>query len=541
MRFLPIALIYGSALASDPCDDLCKRDGPDVCTQGSWNQNGVCHAYIFRGDASLDDYCYHNAVTASSCPSSGTKVRVEDAVRLLSKGTTTTTQEPLGPADPGRIAAEIDGMKHVSRPWRSHPKAHFENTITELSTFYYPPVDRVQFWKDSNLNGFMLMISNEYPDDTGFIIHIVKEIVDFLGVDAADREEFGIDSGFAAACAAKADLIADMYQTRISAIDLSDSGAPELSMLVGLCPELVLTNLHVRYWQYLEKLAYMLPKNPDRPTVVVARAKTSWGDLRSILLGSASHLKLGLGAITVEEDEYGSIEELMTLISSSLLKEESLITIGADGSAKLTTPIDPDMTQYTAIGRFLALGFLEGVATAIPFPASFYSSIFGGDVSREIEAIRAGFNDLVPMDGLIMEIGLTGEDLVALNAVTVPDSIDLIDLSLASEYNPDESARIPTHDALTQNGYFTSVYAGFDDLTKMKFWRVMTGLNWIPAMKYLVNSVTIFIGFNGDGELKWSYYNTQTSSSLSLPSFASQEEMRVFFVKLIDTAIVGRL
>jgi hypothetical protein len=258
-------------------------------------------------------------------------------------------------------------------------------------------------------------------------------------------------------------------------------------------------------------------------------------------LADAAHLRVGLGSVEVHEDSYGSVEELITLISSALLKENSLVTVGADGSAQLSAPPNPDLTQYTAIGRFLALSFLEGVTTAIPFPISFYASMLEGTVPVEMEALRSGFNDLVPIRSLTGQAGFTGADLMALNAAIVPDSMDLIDLSLAFNYSDDESARIPTPEATTQKGYLEAVYAGFDALTKKKFWRVMSGLNWIPATQYMVDSITIYLGYEGDGKVEWYYYNTQTAISLNLPTFESQDEMRVFLLKLIDTAIVGRL
>jgi hypothetical protein len=80
-----IFVIIGSASSSgmDPCTALCQRDGPAICTGGSWNKNGICHAYLFRGDPARGDYFYHTGLTAATCPSSGTPVRIADAVRLL--------------------------------------------------------------------------------------------------------------------------------------------------------------------------------------------------------------------------------------------------------------------------------------------------------------------------------------------------------------------------------------------------------------------------------------------------------------------------
>lgn len=77
----PIGL-YSSRV--DPCAELCNNDGPLLCPGGSWTkESGTCHGYVFRGDTSLGDYCYHSAETSASCPSSGEPVRPEDVGRLF--------------------------------------------------------------------------------------------------------------------------------------------------------------------------------------------------------------------------------------------------------------------------------------------------------------------------------------------------------------------------------------------------------------------------------------------------------------------------
>jgi hypothetical protein len=93
-----IKLLYLVALLNatsvDPCAELCAHDGPSICSGGSWNKNGLCHRYVFRGDPELMDYCYHTAETAATCPSNGRPVRVTDVARILASGsaeTTTTT------------------------------------------------------------------------------------------------------------------------------------------------------------------------------------------------------------------------------------------------------------------------------------------------------------------------------------------------------------------------------------------------------------------------------------------------------------------
>ena len=101
MRVLAVCIAAAGATgpAVDPCTQLCKQDGPRVCFKGSWNNRGTCQHYVFRGPATGNDYCYHTAETASTCPS-GSPVTVGDVPRLLARQvpqvpqTTTTTETP---------------------------------------------------------------------------------------------------------------------------------------------------------------------------------------------------------------------------------------------------------------------------------------------------------------------------------------------------------------------------------------------------------------------------------------------------------------
>ena len=119
IAFLALSMA-SQAAAIDPCTALCNRDGPSICTGGSWTKGGgICHAYLFRGDPALGDYCYHTGRTAASCPSRGTPVRASDVARLVDGGvaaqptispltttsTTTRTTTPSRTTTPARSTA----------------------------------------------------------------------------------------------------------------------------------------------------------------------------------------------------------------------------------------------------------------------------------------------------------------------------------------------------------------------------------------------------------------------------------------------------
>jgi hypothetical protein len=91
-----------STVFADPCARLCEFDGPTVCTGGSYTKNGnTCHRYVYRGDPSLKDHCYHTAATKEVCPGGGAPVRPDDVDLLISDKLGTTEIPADVPADVG--------------------------------------------------------------------------------------------------------------------------------------------------------------------------------------------------------------------------------------------------------------------------------------------------------------------------------------------------------------------------------------------------------------------------------------------------------
>jgi hypothetical protein len=72
---------------ADPCADICSRDGPVICTGGSWlKPGGICHAYILLPDGRR---CYHSSVTSSWCK--GSPMKVIEGLASLQRECTTTS------------------------------------------------------------------------------------------------------------------------------------------------------------------------------------------------------------------------------------------------------------------------------------------------------------------------------------------------------------------------------------------------------------------------------------------------------------------
>ena len=91
---LLLSVLFSVALGAaqnDPCTQLCNHDGPAVCTGGSWTKpDGTCQAYLYRGHFTGNDYCYHTAASAASCPAGGYSVRAVDVHRLMGMHVTTS-------------------------------------------------------------------------------------------------------------------------------------------------------------------------------------------------------------------------------------------------------------------------------------------------------------------------------------------------------------------------------------------------------------------------------------------------------------------
>ena len=89
MRYL--AITVAAVCASNPCEQLCQLDGPEVCTGGSWPRTGRCHAYFLRPSG---EHCYHNTFTSVTCPDSLPALPVESAAILVAALTPATTARP---------------------------------------------------------------------------------------------------------------------------------------------------------------------------------------------------------------------------------------------------------------------------------------------------------------------------------------------------------------------------------------------------------------------------------------------------------------
>jgi predicted esterase len=114
-----LVLLMGCASA-DSCTELCKKDGPAVCTKGSWTEKGFCRYYLVKADGGV---CYHTTETASTCQ--GKPLKVEDVGKFLATNNNANgrksglaVETTVGPTE------EFEGERKSSTPVPPKPREH---------------------------------------------------------------------------------------------------------------------------------------------------------------------------------------------------------------------------------------------------------------------------------------------------------------------------------------------------------------------------------------------------------------------------------
>ena len=191
--FVLIASALGAA-PRDPCTQLCNRDGPAICTRGSWTKdNGTCQAYVFRGEPARGDYCYHTGATAATCPGRGQPVRATDVPRLLAgagrgmvdPSASTTTARPA-PTTTLRSASVVQPPRAPENPPQSS-----ELRLTELTRIVNAEALRR---RDRNPRDLEVSRRRVFTDSLSFLNGDVRAMYTYLP-HIRFRGELGYDAG----------------------------------------------------------------------------------------------------------------------------------------------------------------------------------------------------------------------------------------------------------------------------------------------------------------------------------------------------------
>ena len=374
-------------ISADFCTELCNNDGPAICTGGSYDKKGTCHAYFFVG-ASRTEYCFHTSATASACPDTGAKVRVIDVPRLLSQRTTpspttsiapdvTTTLSPMMPQDAQYIASALSTLSDLPHPWRSHPKARLSNEVDAVIERGGRVSDPLAFWNAGNMNGAIDMMVDgfEARNDNKFLFYHVISLLKFLNIPVAERQAFGLDSGMAARLANKVHLVAEHMPIRISRFWTFSAGDFEL---MGEYIPAIMQHLHIKRTQVVRGVFSSFQGSPIQGLVFRGNSQTAWTDSLASLTGPADNLRLGVSSVSFLDSDYPSAEEWYTVIAHSLQDESKAGLLRPSPTlnyvevvAKPSTPI----AEYRALGRYLAMSILDAAPLALGFSTSFWAFV----------------------------------------------------------------------------------------------------------------------------------------------------------------------
>ena len=599
MRYNLLLAIAGS-VGADPCSDLCTRDGPSVCTGGSWNKNGVCHAYFFVGD-STTEYCYHSAATASSCPATGNPVKTTDASRLLSA----TTQGPS--IYPEYIARGFGVVSSVPHPWRSHPKAHLSGAVRAIASSGVTVADPLSFWAEANMNqAFDLMdIGFDARYDNAFLYGQFLTILEFLNIPAPQRQQFGTDSGLTAALTAKLDLVARLVPSRIS--NLESGMAQDLELLIEFCPSIV-SNLYLLRSRIIRDIFAGLPTGGSEGISIQGHRQSVWTDSLPQLSGAAETLRRGVSSVAFVNSEYNSPEEWYAEMDKAIAdpaKAGLVARAATQDYMKVIVNPSASLEQYKVLGRFLAMSFLDFVPLKVQFSTSFWayildrdltidqveytdgplaltlSRIMGATSDQELEslsvviegtahtvtlatrddlvqrslapgarvsqevlpqlaAVKQGFLEVIPASYLT---SLDVREVVQLYAgrseILIADMKTNLPVRGNREYPDYSDIPVPTESTLVQMGYFWEIVEAFSADEHRNFLRMMSGLEIVPygGWAYVLDgSLQIYLD-QSETELNWTSY---PYLKLTLPTYTCKAEMEAALMNMMSGAMHAR-
>ena len=394
MRFF--VFIVTSALAAAPtdlCTQLCDRDGPVVCTGGFWTKpDGTCQAYLYLGDPSNREFCYHTSACASSCPSSGHPVRAADVPRLFGPSASAdasgdrlaSLMEVVRAGEPEALCASIREIPNMVR-----------GAVAGFAGAALPPA---AYW--DRIRGSRFLAMPTYTSSCQ--AELIKQALVLAGSLAAPADEV---SDF---CVQHATAIRRLFERDHS----FQAGIGEFSQIrvetVRVCPSLVDTEAHTGALNaWISGLRFRFPRvNPIQ--LSVSRAQT-WTDSLGFLNGAREGFMSGLPRVFfIGErgcDEGGLGRDWLSAITRLAFSAGSTDPAGGLFSTRPVTDfVDINMAKpftsatrsnYHAIGRLLALSVIQRLPLGVPLPRMFFSRLLDlpvtlGDVLQDDPIMHQG-------------------------------------------------------------------------------------------------------------------------------------------------------
>ena len=448
---LGFILVSGSLAAAprDACTELCDRDGPAVCTRGSWTKgNGMCYGYVFRGDPTLRNYCYHTTATADTCPGSGRPVRPSDAARLIGAGGTTTTPE----VGLGTFLTSFARDRWEEICPRMDQVDHLVAIATSPANV---ALGAELYWARAGGQQLLTIIGAPISCRIELLIHLGSLIAHIPGAVPAG---FGSSSGLALFCR----MHAQELRTLIRPGTVSDA------VLVGIgrfCRRIFETPRHepLRREMAIEggriSTAAALARGSlraglPRPRLTLNRTETFTGSI-SYLTGDVALLHSFLPYISFlgepEADQPGLGREWFSLLGVQIFASPSTDPNGGlflqrPGSEFLELDLERPLNEetapyYRAVGRYLALSVAHNQAVGAPLSRSFFRRLFDQavtltDIERDDPNLHAGLIQAESWDEATLRgvIGLDDDEPCPTPAEFIAESLREFVPSAADPY-----------------------------------------------------------------------------------------------------------
>lgn len=367
----------------DPCTELCNFDGSSICSGGSWTmQDDSCHGYVFRGDSSGGDYCYHTSATASVCPSSGEPVRPAAVSGLL--------HQARGVITLGHLLGSCRDVEEIC------------GYVDELPELIAAVDGGSEFWIDQGGSRLLEAAANESSCRDRLVLNLVALVTRFSGMDA---ERFSARIGFTRFCRDNTELLRRLIRTQ-------HGYWPDLPRFVPFVFNSV--SLHQRaivdlmFYHQVERSTWNVTRGPCESLGDVGFVRRSMTDYFELDLHFAfgpdtRHYYVAAGECIALSLMYNAPIDraLPRWFFNKLLNNR--ITMS---DLELDDPgMYRDLRRYEREGRplvryALALGADDPVPDVADYVAARLASLAPPEVEARFEAIREGFNQVVPIDRL---------------------------------------------------------------------------------------------------------------------------------------------
>ena len=189
-----LAVVAQLCVAADPCEELCDRDGPQVCTDGSVtevlpdSEIEVCRGYYYLGDPHDGLYSY-----SLDCRLSVYPVTVADVPRLLAQADVPRGAAPLPEESMSLIelAEHLESLQRVTMEQLAILIKKVERELSSVDDFRSP----IEWWYW--LGGPSIRRLTIRLNRANF--HVMRPLIMIatnLNVDEGDELEFSQETGF---------------------------------------------------------------------------------------------------------------------------------------------------------------------------------------------------------------------------------------------------------------------------------------------------------------------------------------------------------